>query len=130
MSQVANIFTQDWTQLGQTVSSMVRRVKAGFHGAGGQGKGLMSHEASDETNPCAEPGSVLSAVQGQEVAILKYWYCLVDPRPDPGVYRNADADGAARDVVELNIMVTFVDPRGFTSPWVPYDQEEDLFEEQ
>jgi len=94
----------------------------------------MSHEASDETNPCAEPDSVLSAVQSQEVAILKYWYSLVDPRPDPGVYRNADADGAARDVVELNIMVTFVDPRGFTSPWVPYDapydQEEDLFEEQ
>jgi len=90
----------------------------------------MAYEHSDESNPCAEPDSVFSAVQGQEVAILKYWYSLVDPRPDPGVYRNADADGAARDVVELNIMVAFVDPRGFTSPWVPYDQEEDLFEEQ
>jgi hypothetical protein len=33
-------------------------------------------------------------------------------------------------VVELNIMVSFVDPRGFNSPWVPYDQKEDLFEEQ
>jgi hypothetical protein len=90
----------------------------------------MSHEHSDESNSCAEPDSVLSAVQVQEVAILKYWYALADPRPDPGVYRNADADGVARDVVELNIMVAFVDPRGFTSPWVPYDQEEDLFEEQ
>jgi hypothetical protein len=90
----------------------------------------MSHEASDESNPCAEPDSVLSAVQVQEVAILKYWYALVDPRPDPGVYRNADADGAARDVVELNIMLAFVDPRAFANPWVPYDQEEDLLEEQ
>ena len=94
----------------------------------------MSHEASDESKPCAEQASVLSAVQAQEVAILKYWYSLVDPRPDPGVYRNTDADGAARDVVELNIMVSFVDPRGFARPWVPYDapydQEEDSFDEQ
>jgi len=90
----------------------------------------MSHEASDESNPCADPGSVISAVQVQEIAILKYWYSLVDPRPDPGVYRNADADGVARDVVELNIMLAFTDPRAFTSLWVPYDQEEDLCEEQ
>ena len=90
----------------------------------------MSHEASDESNPCAEPDSVISAVQVQEIAILKYWYSLVDPRPDPGIYRNADADGIARDVVELNIMLAFVDQRAFTSPWVPYDQEEDLSEEQ
>lgn len=90
----------------------------------------MSHEASDESNFCVEPASIFSSVQAQEVAILKYWYALVDPRPDPGVYRNADADGAARDVVELNIMISFVDPRGFNSPWVPYDQEEDSFEEQ
>ncbi|MBZ5490730.1 MAG: hypothetical protein LAO76_07345 [Acidobacteriia bacterium] len=90
----------------------------------------MSHEASDESNSCAEPDSTLSAVQAQEVAILKYWYALVDPRPDPGVYRNSDADGAARDVVELNIMLSFIDPRGFNSPWMPYDQKEDLFEEQ
>jgi hypothetical protein len=90
----------------------------------------MSHEASDESNPCAEPESVLSAVQAQEVAILKYWYSLVDPRPDPGIYKNADADSAARDVVELTILISFVDPRALTSPWVPYDQEEDLFEEQ
>lgn len=90
----------------------------------------MSHEASDESNPCAERDSVLSAVQAQEVAILKHWYALVDPRPDPGIYRNADADGAARDVVELHIMLAFVDPRVFTNPWVPYIQEEDLFEER
>jgi hypothetical protein len=90
----------------------------------------MSHEASDESNPCAERDSVLSAVQAQEVAILKHWYSLVDPWPDPGIYRNADADGAARDVVELNIMLAFVDPRGFPSPWVPYIQQEDLFEER
>jgi hypothetical protein len=90
----------------------------------------MSHEASDEPNSCAEPDSVLSAVQVQEVAILKYWYAMVDQRPDPGVYRNADADGAARDVVELNLMISFLDPRAFTSPWVPYIHEEDLFEEQ
>ena len=90
----------------------------------------MSHEASDESNPCVEPALVLSAGLVQEVAILKYWYSLVDPRPDPGVYRNADVDGAALDVVELNIMLAFVDPRAFTNPWVPYIQEEDLFEEQ
>ena len=90
----------------------------------------MSHEHSDESNPCAERDSVLSAVQAQEVAILEHWYALVDPRPDPGVYKNADADGAARDVVELNILISFVDPRALTSPWVPYIQEEDLFEEQ
>jgi hypothetical protein len=90
----------------------------------------MSHEASDESKPCAEPASALSAVQVDEVAILKYWYSLVDPRPDPGVYRNADSDGVARDLVELNIMLSFVDPRGFSSPWVPYDQEEDLFEDR
>lgn len=90
----------------------------------------MSHEASDESNYCAEPDSTLSAVEAQEVAILKYWYALVDPRPDPGVYRNADADGVARDVVELYIMLAFIDPRALTNPWVPYDQEEDLFEEQ
>ena len=90
----------------------------------------MSHEASDESNPCVEPALIFSAVQAQEVATLKYWYALVDPRPDPGIHRNADADGAARDVVELNIMISFVDPRGFNSPWVPYNQEEDLFKEQ
>ncbi|HSK44624.1 MAG TPA: hypothetical protein VLA83_12135 [Candidatus Binatia bacterium] len=90
----------------------------------------MSHEASDESNPCTEPDSVLSAVQVQEVAILKYWYALVDPRPDPGVYKNAEADGAARDVVELSILFAFEDPRALTSPWTPYIQEEDLFEEQ
>ena len=91
----------------------------------------MSHEASDESNPCAEPAPVVSAAQDHEVTILKCWYSLVDPRPDPGIYRNADADGAARDVVELNIMLSFVDPRAFTRPWVPYIQEEeDLFEEQ
>lgn len=89
----------------------------------------MSHEAFDESKPCAEP-AMLSAVQSQEVAILNYWYALVDPRPDPGIYRNADADGAARDVVELNTMFSFVDPRTFTNPWVPYRQEEDMFEEQ
>jgi hypothetical protein len=88
----------------------------------------MSHEASDESKPCAEPDSVL--VQAHEVAILEYWYTLVDPRPDPGIYRNADADGAARDVVELDIMLSFVDPRALANPWVPYVQEEDLFEEQ
>jgi hypothetical protein len=89
----------------------------------------MSYEASDESNPCAEPDSTLSAVQAQEVAILKYWYALVDPRPDPGIYHNADADGAARDVVELYILFSFGDPRALMSPWVLYDQEEDLFEE-
>ena len=90
----------------------------------------MSYEASDESSSCAEPDSVLLAVQAQEVAILEYWYTLVDPRPDPGIYRNADADGVARDVVELDIMFSFVDPRALTNPWVPYVQEEDLFEEQ
>ena len=90
----------------------------------------MSYEASDESNSCAEPDSTLSSVQDQEVTILKCWHALVDPRPDPGVYRNADADGAARDVVELYILFSFVDPRPFTSPWVPYIQEQDMFEEQ
>ena len=75
----------------------------------------MSHEASDESNPCVEPASIFSAVQVQEVATLKYWYALVDPRPDPGIYRNADANGAARDVVELNIMISFVIPGDLTA---------------
>jgi hypothetical protein len=57
----------------------------------------MSQEASDKSNSYAEPAAALSAAQAQEVAILKYWYSPVDPRPDPGVYRNADADGVARD---------------------------------
>ena len=90
----------------------------------------MSHEAFDKSKPCAELRSTLLAVQAHEVAILEYWYTLVDPRPDPGIYRNADADGAARDVVELDMLFSFVDPRAFTSPWVPYAQEEDLFEKQ
>lgn len=90
----------------------------------------MSHEAFDESKPCAESALILSTAQAQEVAILKYWYALVDPRPDPGIYRNADADGAARDVVELYIIFSFVDPRAFTDPWVPYSQEEGMFEEQ
>ncbi|HEY2170481.1 MAG TPA: hypothetical protein VGJ30_12700 [Candidatus Angelobacter sp.] len=90
----------------------------------------MSHEASDESESCAEPDSTLPAVQAHEITILKCWYALVDPRPDPGFYRNADADGAARDVVELYILLSFVDPRPFVSPWVPYMEEEDLLEEQ
>jgi hypothetical protein len=90
----------------------------------------MSHEASDESNSCAEPDSSLPAAQAHEMVILKCWYELVDPRPDPGIYRNADTDGAARDVVELYILFSFVDPRPFTSPWVPYIQEEDLCDEQ
>ena len=86
----------------------------------------MSHEASDESNPCAEPDSLTTAVANHDVTILKYWYALVDPRPDPGVYRNADADGAARDVVELNIMMAFVDPRTLTNPWAPYVLDQKL----
>jgi hypothetical protein len=90
----------------------------------------MSYEASDESNPCAEPESTVASVQAQEVAILKYWYALVDPRPDPGVYHNADADGAARDLVELSLLFAFEDPRVLTSPWRPYVHAEELFEEQ
>ena len=125
MFQVASILVRLKAAC-QAVSSTVRQATL----LAAEEGGLMSHEASDEFNPCVEPALILSAAQAQEVGILKYWYKLVDPRPDPGIYRNADADGAARDVVELYTMFSFADSRAFINPWVPYDQEEDLFEEQ
>jgi hypothetical protein len=89
----------------------------------------MSHEASDESDLGAEPDTIRSVQDCAEIALLNHWFTLVDPRPDPGFYRNADADGAARDMVELNILISFADPRPFTRSWVKYVLEEDLFDQ-
>jgi hypothetical protein len=90
----------------------------------------MSNEASDESNSCAEPESAASSFLSEEIALLEEIFALADPRPDPGVYRNADSDGAARDLVELNMLMSFVDPRPFRDRWMPYFREEDLLEER
>jgi hypothetical protein len=65
----------------------------------------------------------------EEITVLNKLFALVDTRPDPGIYRNADSDGAARDLVELNMLFSFADPRPFTNPWMRYFQAEDLFDQ-
>lgn len=89
----------------------------------------MSHDASDESNPCAEPDPTLSAYHSEEIALLNKMFALVDPRPDPGIYRNADSDGVARDLVELSMLFSFEDARSYTNPWVSYIRAEDLFDQ-
>jgi hypothetical protein len=89
----------------------------------------MSQEDSDELDSGAESESTLSAFDCEEVTLLNALWALVDSRPDPGIYRNADADGAARDIVELSILISFADPRPFTNPWVYYMLEEDLLDQ-
>jgi hypothetical protein len=89
----------------------------------------MSKEDSDELDSGTEPGSTFSAFDCEEVTLLNELWALADPRPDPGIYRNADADGAARDIVELSILISFADSRPFTNPWVYYMLEEDLLDQ-
>jgi hypothetical protein len=88
----------------------------------------MSHEDC-EPDSCAEPDSTFSDYDCQEIALLDELFALIDPRPDPGIYRNADADGAARDLVELNILISFEDPRPYTNPWAHYILAEELFDQ-
>lgn len=87
----------------------------------------MFDDEFDNENACeAEP--VVSGHEQEEIALIKRMMALPDSRPDPGIYRNADSDGASRDVVELDIMLSMCDPRPLTTPWRAYLTEEDLAE--
>ena len=86
----------------------------------------MSQEDFDELDSSAEPESTFSTFDSQEIALLYELLALVDPRPDPGIYRNADADGAARDIVELSMLISFPDPRPYANPWLHYTLAENL----
>lgn len=91
------------------------------------GDGPMFDDEFDNENACeAEP--VVSGHEQEEIALIKRMMALPDSRPDPGIYRNADSDGASRDVVELDIMLSMCDPRPLTTPWRAYLTEEDLAE--
>jgi hypothetical protein len=74
------------------------------------------------------PETAFSAFEIEEITLIKRMMALPDHRPDPGIYHNADSDGAARDLVELAMMMSFRDPRPFTTPWRAYIEAEDLFE--
>jgi hypothetical protein len=89
---------------------------------------VMFEDDLDESSAC-EPELATSAYELEEIALIKRMMALPDERPDPGVYHNADSDGAARDLVELALIMSLRDPRRFTAPWRPYYQPEDLFED-
>lgn len=88
----------------------------------------MFEDDLDQGDAC-EPEPTLSATERAEIALIKRMMALPDHRPDPGVYCSADCDSAAPDVVELVRMLSLRDPRAFNSPWRPYLQPEDLFED-
>jgi hypothetical protein len=77
----------------------------------------------------SEPETALSAFELEEITLIKRMMALPDDRPDPGIYRNAESDGAARDLVELAMMISFADARELATPWRPYLQPEDLFDD-
>jgi hypothetical protein len=116
------------TRFTRICAALVRKTP-GSSDTGAVERELMSKEDSDELDSGTEPESTFSAFDSQEIALLYELLALVDPRPDPGIYRNADADGVARDIVELTILVSFADVRPYCNPWVPYVLEEDLLDQ-
>jgi hypothetical protein len=89
---------------------------------------MLSDDEIDHGNAC-EPGPQLSSYEQEEIALIKRMIALPDQRPDPGIYRNADHDGVALDLVELDAIYSWPDPRPFTTPWRPYIAPEDLLED-
>lgn len=89
---------------------------------------MLSDDEFDNGNTC-EPGPALSSYEQEEIALIKRMMALPDERPDPGIYRNADSCAAARDLLELDIIYSWPDPRPFTTPWRPYLMPEDFFED-
>jgi len=89
---------------------------------------MLSDDEVDHGNTC-EPELQLSLHEQEEIALIKRMMALPDRRPDPGIYRNADSDGLALDLVELDAIYSWPDPRPFTTPWRPYLAPEDLLED-
>jgi hypothetical protein len=88
----------------------------------------MFEDDLDQGDTC-QPELTLSATERAEIALIKRMMALPDHRPDPGVYCNADSEAAGPDVQELMRMLSLRDPRPFNTPWRPYLQPEDLFED-
>ncbi|HWG48574.1 MAG TPA: hypothetical protein VN669_02715 [Candidatus Acidoferrales bacterium] len=89
---------------------------------------MLSDDEVDHGNTC-EPEPQLSVHEVEEIVLIKRMMALPDRRPDPGIYRNADSDGEALDLVELDAIYSWPDPRPFTTPWRPYIAPEDLLED-
>lgn len=89
---------------------------------------MLSDDEFDHGNAC-EPETQLSSHEQEEIALIKRMMALPDRRPDPGIYRNADSDGVTLDLVELDAIYSWPDPRPFTTPWRPYLAPEDLLED-
>jgi hypothetical protein len=90
---------------------------------------MMSDDDVDQNDACEPDPEVISTFDLEEIVQLRRMMALRDPRPDPGRYQDADADGALRDLVELGMMLSLDDPRPLTAPWRPYYTAEDLFED-
>ena len=89
---------------------------------------MMFDDDINEENGC-EPETAISAFEQEEIMLIKRMMALPDRRPDPGIYREADSNGAARDLLELAMIMSLRDPRPLTTPWRPYLQAEDLIED-
>lgn len=89
---------------------------------------MMFEDDLDQGDPCA-PETYLSPAERAEIALIKRMMALPDSRPDPGAYTAADRGTAAPDTEELARILRLRDPRPFTTPWRPYLQPEDLFED-
>lgn len=87
---------------------------------------MMSDDDLEQSDACRPDPEVLSAWERQEIFLLKKMFVLRDARRDPGVYRNPDSDALARDLVELDMILSSHDPRPLTSPWRVYESTEDL----
>jgi hypothetical protein len=91
----------------------------------GWGTVMMFDDDINDGNAC-EPETSISAFEQEEITLIKRMMALPDRRPDSDIYRDADSDGAARDLLELAMIMSLRDPRPLPTPWRPYLQSEDL----
>lgn len=84
---------------------------------------MMFDDNLEEGN-VAQPELATTAFEVEEITMIKRMMALPDTRPDPGVYRNADFDENARDLLELARIMALRDPRPLRTPWIQYQQPE------
>lgn len=87
---------------------------------------MMSDDDLEQSDACEADPEVLAAWEREELFLLKKMFALPDSRRDPGVYRNPDSDALARDLVELDMILSSYDPRPLKSPWRLYESTEDF----
>ena len=90
---------------------------------GSGGKPMMFDDNLDEGS-AGHPEVAATAFELEEITMIKRMMALPDSRPDPGIYRHADYDEQARDLLELAHIMALRDPRPLMTPWIPYSQTE------